>query len=202
MTKRKKIRKNWNYFQSIISIESQLRSIIPWTFDDKISTIRTFSDHPSCRSRRSWEYSTRPSGLSSSWTISGTKREQKMGDGMWEIISLVVNRLLSPRITIRYRCWSYCAGRNVHGRWKVTRYRLFSHTMSLGATRSWHDRVKRETDRVLPAKRKYLFCKRFRAYLEKRWKVSPRFISRQIFQNSIERARVSNIHSRIIIWPC
>lgn len=92
--------------------------------------------------------------------------EQKMKDGMWEIISLVVNRLLSPRITIRYRCWGYCAGRNVHGRWKVTRYRLFSHTMSLGATRSWHDRVKRETDRVLPTKRKYLLSKRFRAYLE------------------------------------
>lgn len=154
------------------------------TFDDKISTTRTFSDHPSCRSRRSWEYSTRPSDLSSSWTIPGTKREQKMGDGMWEIISLVVNRLLSPRITIRYRCWGYCAGRNVHARWKVTRYRLFSHTMSLGATRSWHDRVKRETDRVLPAKRKYLFCKRFRAYLETMKSFTSFHISRQIFQNS------------------
>lgn len=54
----------------------------------------------------------------------------------------------------------------MHGRWKVTRYRLFSHTMSLGATRSRHDRVKRETDRVLPTKRKYLFSKRFRAYHE------------------------------------
>lgn len=164
-------------------MELQLQPIILSNFDDKISTIRTFSDRPSCRNRRSWEYSTRPSDLSSSWTIPGTK---KWEDGMWEIISLVVNRLLSPRITIRYRCWGYCAGRNVHGRWKVTRYRLFSHTMSLGATRSRHDRVKRETDRVLPTKRKYLFSKRFRAYHEIMKKFSPRFIPRQIF-HSISR---------------
>lgn len=89
----------------------------------------------------------------------------------------------------------------MHGRWKVTRYRLFSHTMSLGATRSWHDRVKRETDRVLPTKRKYLLSKRFRAYLEMMKSFTSFYTAsdlREYLGNSIER--VSNIVPDYIIW--